>query len=136
MPATDRRVQVPPACDLTLGMVCIEKDQPGRTVWTMVADERFSNPVGIVQGGFIAAFADSAMGASAVTYAREKKVFSSNAEMKVSFLKPAKVGTTLTCTAVVISGGNRAAFVEGEVVDDEGRMVAKASSNYLFTPRD
>jgi uncharacterized protein (TIGR00369 family) len=136
MPATDRRVQVPPACDLTLGMVCIEKDQPGRTVWTMVADERFSNPVGIVQGGFIAAFADSAMGASAVTYAREKKVFSSNAEMKVSFLKPAKVGTTLTCTAVVISGGNRAAFVEGEVVDDEGRMVAKASSTYLFTPRD
>jgi uncharacterized protein (TIGR00369 family) len=136
MPATDRRVQVPPACDLTLGMVCIEKDQPGRTVWTMVADERFSNPVGIVQGGFIAAFADSAMGASAVTYTREKKVFSSNAEMKVSFLKPAKVGTTLTCTAVVISGGNRAAFVEGEVVDDEGRMVAKASSTYLFTPRD
>ena len=136
MPPTDTRVQVPPNCDLTLGMVCLDKTEPGRSVWQMLADERFSNPVGIVQGGFVAAFADSAMGAATVTYARERKVFSANAEIKVSFLKPARVGTTLTCTAQVISGGSRAAFVEAEVVDDEGRLVAKASSTYLLTPRD
>ena len=59
----------------------------------MVADERFANPTGIVQGGFLAAFADSAMGASSLTYARERKVFSANAELKVSFLKPARVGS-------------------------------------------
>jgi uncharacterized protein (TIGR00369 family) len=129
-------VQVPPNCDLTLGMVCIDKSEPGRSVWRMLADERFANPVGIVQGGFIAAFADSSMGAASVTFAKDRKVFSANAEIKVSFLKPAKVGTTLTCTAVVISGGKRAAFIEAEVVDDEGRMVAKASSTYLLTPRE
>src|SRR5688572_19123980 len=119
-------------------MVCLDKSEPGRTVWQMVADERFSNPVGIVQGGFVAAFADSAMGASSVTYAqgRERKVFSSNAEMKVSFLRPARIGSTLTCTAYVVSGGNRAAFLEAEVVDDEGRMVAKASSTYMLSPRE
>ena len=136
MPPTDRRVQVPPNCDLTLGMVCLDKAEPGRTVWRMVADERFANPVGIVQGGFLAAFADSAMGAATLTYARDKKVFSANAEMKISFFKPAQVGSTLTCTAAVVSGGSRAAFVEAEVVDDEGRTVAKASSTYLLTARD
>ena len=136
MPPTDRRVQVPPACDLTLGMTCVDKVEPGRSVWRMRADERFSNPVGIVQGGFVAAFADSAMGAASVTFAKERKVFSANAEIKVSFLKPAKVGSMLTCTAQVISGGQRAAFVEAEVVDDEGRLVAKASSTYILTPRD
>lgn len=136
MPPTDSRVQVPPNCDLTLGMVCLDKSEPGRSVWQMLADERFSNPVGIVQGGFVAAFADSAMGAASVTYARERKVFSANAEIKVSFLKPARVGSVLTATAQVISGGSRAAFVEAEVVDDEGRLVAKASSTYLLTPRD
>ena len=131
-------MQVPPNCDLTLGMVCVDKAEPGRSVWQMVADERFSNPVGIVQGGFIAAFADSAMGAASVTYAREAvgKVFSANAEIKVSFLRPAKVGTTLTCTATVISGGSRVAFVEAEVVDGDGRLVAKASSTYLVTARE
>ena len=132
----DKRVQVPPNCDLTLGMVCIDKTEPGRTVWRMTADERFANPVGIIQGGFVSAFADSAMGAASLTYARERKVFSANAELKISFLKPAKVGSTLTCTAYVISGGQRAAFVEAEIVDDEGRMIAKATSTYLLTPRE
>ncbi|HUQ38742.1 MAG TPA: PaaI family thioesterase [Acidimicrobiales bacterium] len=136
MPPSDRRVQVPPNCDLTLGMACIDKSEPGRSVWRMVADERFANPVGIVQGGFVAAFADSAMGAASITWAKERKVFSANAEIKVSFLRPARVGATLTCTAYVVSGGNRAAFVEAEVHDDDGRMVAKASSTYLLTPRD
>ena len=62
MAPTDQRVQVPPNCDLTLGMVCVDKSTPGRSVWRMLADERFANPVGIIQGGFVAAFADSAMG--------------------------------------------------------------------------
>ncbi|MCU1460632.1 MAG: phenylacetic acid degradation-related protein [Acidimicrobiales bacterium] len=136
MAPTDHRVQVPPNCDLTLGMVCIDKSEPGRTVWRMTADERFANPVGIVQGGFVAAFADSTMGAASVTWARERKVFSANAELKISFLKPARVGSVLTCTAWVLSGGTRAAFVEAEVVDDDGRLVAKATSTYLLTPRD
>jgi uncharacterized protein (TIGR00369 family) len=135
MAPVDRRVQVPPNCDLTLGMVCLDKSEPGRTVWRMNADERFANPVGIVQGGFLAAMADSAMGATTVTWARDRKVFSANAEMKVSFLRPARVGTVLTCTAKVISGGQRACFVEAEVVDGDGTMVVKASSTYLLSPR-
>ncbi|MDQ1436853.1 MAG: hypothetical protein QOK43_482 [Acidimicrobiaceae bacterium] len=137
MAPTDQRVQVPPNCDLTLGMVCTDKSEPGRTTWTMKADERFGNPVGIIQGGFLAAFADSSMGAASVTYAaaQDRKVFSANAEMKISFLKAVKVGSDLTCTAYVISGGSRAAFVEADVVDGDGRLVAKASSTYLLTPR-
>lgn len=135
MAPSDRRVQVPPNCDLTLGMVCTDKSEPGRSVWQMLADERFANPVGIIQGGFVAAFADSAMGAASVTFAG-RKVFSANAEMKVSFLKPARVGTTLTCTAYVISGGKRAAFIEADITDGEGVLVAKASSTYLLTPRE
>jgi uncharacterized protein (TIGR00369 family) len=116
-------------------MVCIDKSEPGRTVWQMKADERFSNPVGIVQGGFVSAFADSAMGASSVTQVRDRKVFSANAEMKISFFRPARIGSTLTCTATVVSGGKRANFVEAEVVDDEGRVIARASSTYMLSDR-
>jgi len=129
-------VQVPPNCDLTLGMVCLDKSEPGRTVWRMLADERFANPTGLIQGGFLAAFADSSMGAAALTFARERKVFAANAEIKVSFLKAVPVGATLTCTAYVISGGSRAAFAEAEVVDDAERLVLKASSTYLLRPRE
>jgi uncharacterized protein (TIGR00369 family) len=131
----DPRLQVPPNCDLTLGMVCVDKSEPGTTVWEMAADERFTNPAGVLQGGFLAAFCDSAMGAASVTWARGRKVYSANAEMKVSFLAPVRPGGTLRCTSRVISGGSRVAFVEAEVADGEGRLVAKASSTYLLTPR-
>jgi len=136
VPPTDRRVQVPPNADLTLGMVCVDKDQPGRTVWRMVADERFANPAGIMQGGFVSAFADSSMGACVFTFARERKVFSSNTELKISFLRAVRIGSILTCTASVVKGGDRVVFVEADVVDDEDRLVARASSTYLLTPRD
>lgn len=117
-------------------MVCTDKAEPGRTVWQMTADERFANPAGTVQGGFLAAFVDSAMGSATVTWGQGRKVFSANAELKVSFLKPARVGSVLTCTATVVSGGKRALFAEAVVVDDEDRMIARASSTYILTPRD
>ncbi len=129
-------MQVPPNCDLTLGMVCTDKSVPGVTIWTMRADERFSNPAGVMQGGFVAAMCDSAMGASSVTFVAGRKVFSANAEMKVSFLRPALTGSELTCTARVVSGGKTVVFVEAEVVDGTGRVVARASSTYVLTPRE
>jgi uncharacterized protein (TIGR00369 family) len=130
------RLQVPPNCDLTLGVVCLDKSEPGRTVWRMAADERFCNPAGVVQGGFLAALCDSAMGAASVTWARGRKVRSANAELKVSFFAPVRPGGWLTVTAQVVSGGERVAFVEAEVVGDEGRPVARASSTYILAPRE
>lgn len=130
-----RALQVPPNCDLTLGITCVEKDQPGRTVWEMRADERFENPAGTTQGGFLAAMCDSAMGAAAVTFARDRKVFVANAEMKVSFLAPVETGSLLRCEAAVVAGGSRTAFVEASVVDGTGRLVARASSTYLLRDR-
>ncbi len=131
-------MQVPPNCDLTLGLRLTEKGEPGHTTWEMEADERFCNPAGIVQGGFIGALCDSAMGASAVTYATRGgsiKVFSANAEMKTSFYRPVRPGSRLTCSARVVSGGERVLFVEADVSDGEGNLVARASSTYIVTPR-
>ncbi len=158
MSTSARRPQVPPNCDLTLGMVCLDKSRSDRTIWQMRADERFANPMGILQGGFLAAFADSAMGATAITWARDRpatatspqvgsasadrpatatspQVGSANAEMKISFLSAARVGSILTCEAQILSGGRRVAFAEAEIHDDAGRLVAKASSTYIILPR-
>ena len=135
------RMQVPPNSDLTLGMTCVDKATPGRSVWRMRADERFANPAGIMQGGFLGAFADSAMGAAAVTFVEGRRVFSSNAELKISFLGAVPPGADLVCTAEVVSGGRRVAFVEASVAarveGQEGeRLVARASSTYVYKDRD
>lgn len=135
---SERKIQVPPQCEVTLGMTCVEKSQPGRTVWRMAADIRFANPIGIIQGGFLAAMADSAMGSATITHARAngRKVFSSSVEMKTSFLAPARVGSVLECTANVIQGGSRVAFAEAEIIDDKGVILVRASSSYLYTQLD
>jgi uncharacterized protein (TIGR00369 family) len=131
-------IQVPPNCDRTLGLSCVDKSQPGTTVWRMTAADEFANPIGVVQGGFLAAMADSAMGAATITFARaaDRRVFSSSVEMKISFLGSAKVGSVLECTARVVQGGQRVAFAEAEIVDDRGRVVARATSSYLYTALD
>jgi uncharacterized protein (TIGR00369 family) len=132
-PVTPR---VPPNCDLTLGMTCVDKSVPGVAVWSMTAGEHLANPVGVVQGGFVSAFADSAMASASLTNLKGTKAYTANTELKISFLRGAKVGERLTCTARVIGGGKRVTFVEAEVTDASGQLIAKASSTYLLTPRE
>jgi uncharacterized protein (TIGR00369 family) len=127
------RVQVPPNCDLLLGLVLVDKSTPGRTVWRMRAREKFANPAGVVQGGFLAALADSAMSTAAVTFLAGRKAAVVNLEMKVSFLAAVPTGGDLTATAWVVRGGKRVAFVEAEVTGPDGTPVLRASSTYLYT---
>lgn len=137
-PSEPRRpaLQIPPNCDVLLGLRCVDKSAPGVTVWEMNADERFANPVGAVQGGIVTALADTAMSASAVTYNKERKVFVANTDLRISFFKPARTGQVLTCTARAVAGGRRTTFVEAELTDADGVVIARASSTYLLTARD
>jgi uncharacterized protein (TIGR00369 family) len=115
--------------------VCVDKSAPGSTTWRVRVDERFLNPAGVVQGGFLAAILDSAMGASAVTVVGDRKVIVANTEMKVSFLRSAIPGDTLTCVANVLKAGRVISFLEATIVDQDGRLVATASSTYLVKER-
>ena len=128
-------LQIPPNCDLTLGMTCVDKSVPGRTVWQARVDDRFLNPAGVVQGGFLAAMLDSAMGASAITVVGDRSVVVANTEMKVSFLRSVRSGELLTCVATVLKPGKVISFLEARIFDAEERLVATASSTYLVKAR-
>ena len=128
-------LQIPPNCDLTLGLTCVDKSQSGVSVWTMRVDDRFLNPAGIVQGGFLAAMADSSMGAAVVTTLRDRKSRIANTEMKITMIRPARRGDLLTCTATVLKPGKVISFVEARIVDADDRLVASASSTYLIKDR-
>ncbi len=133
---SDPKPRIPPSSDLTLGMSCVDKSQPGVTVWEMPAGEHLANPMGMVQGGFLAAFADSAMTTAVITNLQGRRAFTANTDLTISFLRGAPVGGRLTCTARVIGGGRRVTFAEAEITDTDGRLVAKAASTYVLTPRE
>ena len=128
-------IQIPPPCDLTLGMECVDKSTAGVSIWKMRADERFANPTGVMQGGFLAAFIDSAMGAATVTYAG-RKIYTSNIDLAVSFLRPARIDSILTCVASVISGGEKILFVDADVHDEHLRHICRAHSTYFLRARE
>jgi uncharacterized protein (TIGR00369 family) len=129
-------MQVPPNSDLLLGAVCVDKTNPGKTAWSMTADERFANPAGLLQGGFLCAFVDTALGSAAVTFVEGRPVFALSAELKVSFLAPVPLPARLRCEAQVVSGGSRIAFVEATVTREDGTVVARASSTYAYRDRE
>ena len=126
--------RVPANCELTLGMRCVDRSEAGTAVWAMVAAEHMANPVGVVQGGLLTAFAVAAMSDAARSSPNRREELPAGSELKISFIKGAPVGEALTCTARVIGGGRRVAFVEAEITGSAHTLVAKASSTYLLGP--
>ncbi len=98
----------------------------GTSELTFEAPEAFTNGMGNVQGGFLAVMLDSAMGVALSTVLDEGEV-PPTLEMKVSFIRPAKVGT-IGATAHVVYRGKSVAFVEGELHGPSGALLARATS--------
>ena len=98
----------------------------GQSELTFEAPEDFTNGMGNVQGGFLAAMLDSVMGAALATVLAEGER-PPTLEMKINFIRPAKAGT-IGGTARVVHRGKSVAFVEGELLSPAGDLLAKGTS--------
>jgi uncharacterized protein (TIGR00369 family) len=95
----------------------------------MDADDRHWNPMGTLHGGVICDIADAAMGMAFATTLDDGQSFTT-VEFKVNFLRPV-IKAHLVATAKVISRGKTLGLVECEVVNSEGKLVAKAASTCI-----
>lgn len=124
--AIEGRAPMPPVASL-LGWQLEEIDPEAGTINVRFeARPEFTNPLGNVQGGILAAMLDDTMGPALVATLPAGK-FAPTLEMKVSYLAPAKVGP-LWGRGRVVQGGRTNAFVEADLVDGDGRMIARASA--------
>lgn len=97
-------------------------------------DESAYNPIGVVHGGLVCTLLDSVAGC-AVHSTLPAGVGFTSLEIKVSYLRPVRQGQgELTATGRVTKPGRRAAFADGEVRDEDGRLIATASSTCLVFP--
>ena len=97
-------------------------------------DESAYNPIGVVHGGLVCTLLDSVAGC-AVHSTLPAGVGYTSLEIKVSYLRPVRQGQgELTATGRVTKPGRRAAFADGEVRDERGRLIATASSTCLVFP--
>lgn len=123
------RLEPPPAARL-LGWRALEM-RPGFARVQYAATEEFYNPHGFVQGGFLAAMLDDAMGPAAFTLLDEAS-FGPTLEMNVSFLRPVRAGTLLAEGAVVHES-RRFIRVEGRLTTEDGTLVATAHATLVIT---
>ncbi|MDX2237380.1 MAG: PaaI family thioesterase [Hyphomonadaceae bacterium] len=117
-----------------LGFEIVAVDQAAmRVEATFVAREDFMNPMRQVQGGFLCAMLDDVMSVAGVVASGMTHVMPT-LEMKTSFLRPALPGQTLRCVGRVVKWGRTIAFTEGEIYDEAGALLAKATGTALPTP--
>jgi len=115
---------LPPAAAL-LGWHALSIE-PGRVRVRFTAREEFYNPMGSVQGGFLAAMLDDAMGPALFTLL-EVGPPAPTIEMKVNFLRPATAGT-LIGEGRVVHLTRSIAFLEGALCAEDGALIATATA--------
>src|SRR5579862_7085513 len=127
------RAPQPPAAQL-LGRRVLAVDPAAGTISVeFEARAEFLNSAGTVQGGFLAAMLDSTLGpALRATLGPEQRA--PTLELKVSFIRPAQVGR-LTGRGRIVHRGRSTAFLEGDLRNPEGELVATATATARILTR-
>src|SRR6201997_4815370 len=120
------RGEVPPPPIARLLGFTLTSIEPGHAVFTMEGDERHHNPMGALHGGVYCDLADAAMGFAYAATLGEGETFTT-IELKINFLRAVRKAT-LTAEAKVVKAGSAVGYVECDVKDQNGKLVARASS--------
>ncbi len=114
-----------------LGLEILDVEMESLTVKVAFnASDDLCNLWGGIQGGMVAAMLDDVM-AFAIGLDLDWGQISPTLEIKVSMLAPARPGR-LYATGTVIKRGKSVGFVESELRDAEGRLLATGSSTATF----
>jgi uncharacterized protein (TIGR00369 family) len=117
----------PPPAAVLLGweLLAVDPDE-GTIEVAFTATEQFVNPVGVIQGGFLAAMLDDTLGPALVA-TLDPGEFAPTTNLHVQFLRPARPGR-LVGRGRIVRRASGVGFLAGELVDDAGEVVATATA--------
>lgn len=125
-------VEAPPIAKL-LGLVPTHAEV-GLSIIEMQAEARHANPMGTLHGGVICDLADLAMGTSMSTTLEDDESFTT-LDLTTKFFKPVW-NSRLKAIATVTRRSRSLGFVECEVLDETGSLVAKVFSSCMVLRGD
>lgn len=127
----ENRVDDYPSPNRELGMRPITF-APGSASWLWPEQpEAARNPFGLVQGGYLAVFADELM-ASAVASVLDTGEWAVTAETKLSYLRAVRPAT-LHGEGRVLRRSRSIAFLEATITDGDGRVLVQSSSTWSIS---
>jgi uncharacterized protein (TIGR00369 family) len=104
----------------------VEETGGGRAVVSLRAGPQHANPMGTLHGGVLCDLADAAMGMAFVTTLAPDESFTTMA-LSINFFRPVWQAR-LRAEARVINRGKNVGYLECDVVDQDGKHIAKARS--------
>ena len=105
----------------------------GCTTIEIDVDERLYNPMKELHGGVHCAIADAAMGFSFFTTLADDEIFTT-IDLNISYLKSMKSGK-LIAESKIVRRGKRIGYIECDLTNEMGELVAKASSSCIILKR-
>ena len=121
-------MRIPPPVAELLGIDRVSFGD-GKCTMKLEAGDQHANPMGTIHGGILCDVADAAMGMAFFTTCEEGESFTT-LELKINFVRPFWTGT-LHAHGRVVSRGKTVGLTECDVVDENDRLIAKASSTVM-----
>lgn len=90
-----------------------------------------SNPIGMIQGGFLAAIIDDTIGLA--FFSMEPKYMFTTTNLNVNYLFGTRVGDIVHAKAKVIRMGKKIANFECKVYSSKGDVIASSTTNLVVT---
>ena len=129
-----RKRRQPAITALGDGEVLEADAEQGRVKFRFIARPEFCHSGDIVQGGFLTGMVDTAMAHAAIARSHFTMAVPT-LELKVSFFEPGHPGP-LYAEGWVVRWGRSTAFCEDTLSDEQGAVIAKASSTIKLIPMD
>ena len=107
--------------------------EEGRAALAFTARPEFCHSGGVVQGGFITGWIDSAM-AHAVVARKGGAAWPATLELKVSFFRPVLPGNEVRAEGWIERQGSSIVFLAGRLLDASGEVLATSTSTAKLLP--
>ncbi|WHP07726.1 PaaI family thioesterase (plasmid) [Acinetobacter corruptisaponis] len=123
-----------PGIAKTMGMEGVGDVEFGRIVFTATADERHSNPLGGVHGGFAATVLDSVTGCATHTVLAAGEGYGTT-DLAIKMCRPMPFNKKLIAEGKVINVGKNLVISEGYLRDEDGKLYAHATATNMIIRR-
>ncbi|MNC36429.1 Thioesterase superfamily protein [compost metagenome] len=123
-----------PGIAKTMGMEEVGDVEYGRIVFMAIADERHSNPLGGVHGGFAATILDSVTGCATHTVLAVGEGYGTT-DLAIKMCRPMPFNKKLIAEGKVINVGKNLVISEGYLRDEDGKLYAHATATNMIIRR-
>ncbi len=119
------RARLPPPCLLDMQAEPVEYVDGERLVMRFPVLERYQNPFGYMQGGFVLAALDNTVGPFSFLIAPP----SVTQQITINYVRPVTPDQThIVCVATVLERTRRTLYLTGRALGDDGRLFAIAQA--------